>query len=250
MKRTRRQLRKLIQESIRDVDQIEAHRSKMIEYYEKEKSLNIGKNEEAALDAQQQLERYYSMSLPELIQDMDASDRIDILAGSVMGTGQQITNSDNNLYKESLECIAEAITPQVFNSLVSSEYSISQQSESLNVNGIKVYLPIDMTGDYAVPLARIADILYYEGILNEALSNIPLNCLIATISAHASELKYSSLSQESSYEYEDEIRSSAGKSTQEEIREAYHFAIQKGSDDFANEIDKYIEKKGPGLRFV
>ena len=139
---------------------------------------------------------------------------------------------------------------ETFNSIVGREYGINQQSLSLDVNGQKINLPGDITGGYSLPLARIIDMLEYEGALEEVLSNIPLDCLIASLSVYFTELKYSSLSSEDSYEYEDSIRESAAKSSVDEIRAAYQFALGEGSDDFAEAIKMYLPARGPGLRLI
>lgn len=239
-----------LNESIRDVDAVEDYRQKMIKFYEEEKRLNLGINEEQALYAQREIERYYSMSIEDLIQDMDSQDSIDTLVGSIQGTGQQILNSKDTIYQEALKEISLFIGIETFNSIVGREYGINQQSLSLDVNGQKINLPGDITGGYSLPLARIIDILEYEGALEEVLSNIPLDCLIASLSVYFTELKYSSLSSEDSYEYEDSIRESAAKSSVDEIRAAYQFALGEGSDDFAEAIKMYLPARGPGLRLI
>lgn len=250
MKFSKDKIIKMIKESIRDVDAIEDYRQKMIKFYEEEKNLNLGVNEEEALRAQREIERYYSMSIEDLIQDMDSQDSIDTLVGSIQGTGQQISNSKDQLYQDALREISLFIGVDSFNSIVAREYGVSQQSATLDVNGQKINLPGDVTGDYSLSLARIVDILEYEGALEEVLSNIPLDCLIVSLSAYFSELKYSSLAFEDAYEYEEPIRASASKSSVQEIRSAYQLALEEGSDDFADAIKTYLPARGPGLRLI
>lgn len=244
MKKIKTLIKKLIKESLRDLEKVEEFRRKMIEFYEKESELNTGINTSVAVEAKKEAEKFRKMSVEEVVSEMDSNDRL-------YQAFQEINDIQNNVEMVDDRFLGEYILKTFnqlsiiwgikrVNSFVKRNYGDSQLSNHATIENRqgevlgKVPLPVGYTEEDLLEsiLMTLKDFDAFEIIL----SKMTLPSLMVSLN-----IAYDGLDSVEFWDIEDIVASSVRNTGQHDINNVYEQLVKAGFEEAASEIKQYYE---------